>query len=347
MLCRRSGVAGLSTNLLFPDLYTIQSPTERRQPTSLDNHYQATMSFFYSLLHDKFYPLANPKSSFSGKTVLITGANCGLGFEAALKFTSLGASTVILACRSSSKGEAAAGQIEQRTGLTGIVRVWELDMNRYDSLRALATRVKDELPRLDIALLNAGVVQPHCRKSPEGWEETLQVNVLSTVLLGILLLPILEESAATGFKEDQEARQASHLCFVSSGNYEFADIPPSVRNDPSVLRYYSHPDNFAGVEPQYNLSKLFLMYAVNELAARSDARKKDGSGSVIINSVNPGATATSLTRNIDSLALRLLAFVYLRLLARTAEQGSRSLVSACTIGKEGHGRLWAHDTFQV
>ena len=305
------------------------------------------MSFFYSLLHDKFYPPANPTSSFSGKTVLVTGANCGLGFEAALKFTTLGASTVILACRSSSKGEAAAKQIEQQTGHTGVVRVWELDMNSYNSLRALATRVKDDLPRLDIALLNAGVVQPHYRKSPEGWEETLQVNVLSTVLLGILLLPILEESTAAGSKEDQEARQVSHLCFVSSGNYEFAAIPPSVRNEPSILRYYSQPDLFAGVEPQYNISKLFLMYAVNELAAKTDAGRKGSAGNVIINSVNPGATATSLTRNIDSLALRVLAFVYLRLLARTAEQGSRSLVSACTIGEEGHGRLWAHDNLQV
>lgn len=304
------------------------------------------MSFFYSLLYDKFYPPSNPTSSFSGKTVLITGANCGLGYEAALKFTTLGASTVILACRSSSKGEAAAKQIREQTGVTDVVRVWELDMNSYDSLRALAARVKDELPRLDIALLNAGVVQPRYEQSPEGFEETLQVNVLSTVLLGILLLPILKESTAARSKEDQEAPQAPHLCFVSSGNYKLAKITPAARNEPSILRYYSQADHFAGVEPQYNISKLFLMYAVNELAATSDERGKGNAGKVIINTVNPGATATSLTRNIDSLALRVLAFVYLRLMARTAEQGSRSLVSACTVGQEGHGRLWAHDAFQ-
>ena len=105
-------------------------------------------------------------------------------------------------------------------------------MNSYDSLRALTTRVKDELPRLDIGLLNAGVVQPHYRESPEGWEETLQVDVLSTVLLGILLL---HQFKATGSKETTEARQTSHLCFVSSGNYEFGDIPSSVRNEPSIL----------------------------------------------------------------------------------------------------------------
>lgn len=254
---------------------------------------------------------------------------------------------MILACRSSSKGEAAAKQIQEQTGRTGVVRVWDLDMNSYDSLRALVAKVKDELPRLDIALLNAGVVQPHYKQSPEGYEETLQVNVLSTVLLGILLLPILKRSTAAGSKEDQEAPQASHLCFVSSGNYEFANIPLSVRNESNILRYYSQPDHFAGAELQYNISKLFLMYAVNELAATSAVRRGGNAGNVVVNSVNPGATATSLTRNIDSLALRLLAFVYLRLMARTAEQGSRSLVSACTVGEEGHGRLWAHDSFQA
>ena len=199
--------------------------------------------------------------------------------------------------------------------MIGVVRVWDLDMKNYNSLRALVARVKDELPRLDIALLNAGVVQPNYRKSPEGYEETLQVNVLSTVLLGILLLPILKESTAARSKEDQDAPQASHICFVSPGNYEFANISLSVRNEPNLLQYYSQSDHFAGVEPQYNISRLSLMYAVNELAARSDVRRESCAGNVIIHSINPGATATSLTRSIDSLALRVLAFLYLRLLA--------------------------------
>ena len=85
------------------------------------------------------------------------------------------------------------------------------------------------------------------------------------------------------------------------------------------------------------------MYAVNELAAI--ATGKEGTENVIINSVNPGATTTSLTRNIDSLALRIVAFVYLRLLARMVEQGSCSLVSACTLGMESHSRYWEHDRF--
>ena len=303
------------------------------------------MSFFYNLLHAKLFPPANPTASFAGKIVLVTGANCGLGFEAATKFVTLGATTVILACRNPKKGEAAVAAIEQRTGITGVLRSWELDMNSYASVQALATRVTAELPRLDVALLNAGVVQPHYRVSPEGWEETLQVNVLSSALLAMLLLPSLRaNTAAPSGKEagQQPTDDAAHLCFVSSGNYEWAHLSKQALEAPSLLHFFNQQEHFGGAEPQYNISKLFGMYAANEIAARS-ASREGGGRDVIVNSVNPGATATSLTRNIDSLALRIVAFVYLRLLARTAEQGSRSLVSACALGPETNGGYWEHD----
>ena len=296
------------------------------------------MAFFYNLLHAKFFPPSNPTVSFAGKTVLVTGGNCGLGFEAALKFVTLGAKTVVLACRSPEKGNAAAAAIEKRTGRTGVLRSWKLDMNSYASVQVLAARVAAELPDLDIALLNAGVIQPHHIVSPEGWEETLQVNVLSTAFLAMLLLPIL--------REKPNNPDPTHLCFVSSGNYAAAKIKSQAKEAANLLRECSQPTNFAGAEAQYSLSKLISMYASNELAARVVQSSKEGGESVppvIVNSVNPGATATSLTRNIDSLALKMLAWVYLRLLARTAEQGSRSLVSACALGPESHGGYWEND----
>lgn len=298
------------------------------------------MSFFYNLLHAKFFPPSDPAVSFAGKTVLVTGGNCGLGFEAALKFVTLGAKNVVLACRSLEKGDAAVADIEKRTGRRGVLRSWQLDMNSYASVQALAARVAAELPGLDIALLNAGVVQPHYRVSPEGWEETLQVNVLSTAFLAMLLLPILKEKASS---DGNLGGDLAHLCFVSSGNYASANVQKQAKEATNLLREFSQPASFAGAEAQYSVSKLFGMYAADELATRVLAGKEGGEAPVIINSVNPGATATSLTRNIDSLALKVVAWVYLRLLARTAEQGSRSLVSACALGPESHGQYWEHD----
>lgn len=298
------------------------------------------MAFFYNLMHAKFFPPSNPAVSFAGKTVLVTSGNCGLGFEAALKFVTLGAETVVLACRSPEKGDAAVAQIEKRTGRKGVLRSWKLDMNSYASVQALAARVAAELPQLDIALLNAGVVQPHYRVSPEGWEETLQVNVLSTALLAMLLLPILKgnQSAATVSGNDP-----AHLCFVSSGKYDFANVQKQAKEATNLLLEFSQPTTFAGAEAQYSISKLFSMYAANELAAGTVAEQEGAQIPVIVNSVNPGVTATSLARNIDSLALKVVAWLVLRLLARTAEQGSRSLVSACALGQESHGQYWEND----
>jgi NAD(P)-dependent dehydrogenase (short-subunit alcohol dehydrogenase family) len=62
------------------------------------------------------HPPADPVVSFVGKTILVTGANTGLGFQAAVKYAALGASSLILAARSLQKGEAAKNEIVRRTG---------------------------------------------------------------------------------------------------------------------------------------------------------------------------------------------------------------------------------------
>ncbi|KAI4246680.1 MAG: hypothetical protein LQ352_006327, partial [Teloschistes flavicans] len=309
------------------------------------------MSFLYSLLYSKLHPPLPPTSSFQKRTVLVTGANCGLGFEAALKFVSLGATSVILACRSPTKGEDAKREIEARTGCArDVMSVLQLDMGRYESIRAFVQRLKSEAVHLDVALLNAGVVQPEHRVSGEGWEETLQVNVMGTAFLALLLLPLLRE------KKKGVGNHNKNLCFVSSGNYSSAELSPQALASANLLRYCNEKEHFGGPEPQYSISKLFLMYAANEIAASETTRSSSSSSTekdedeksdapvvVVINSVNPGATATSLTRNITGIILRIVAYVYLSLLARTAEEGSRSLVSACALGRESQGGFWQDD----
>ena len=111
---------------------------------------EVIMSFFYKLLHAKFFPPSNPTASFAGNTVLVTGGNCGLGFQAAIKFVTLGAATMILACRNPKNGEAAVAEMERRTGRVGVLRSWELDMTSTPVCRHLAARVAAELPQLNV-----------------------------------------------------------------------------------------------------------------------------------------------------------------------------------------------------
>ncbi|KAL8813210.1 MAG: hypothetical protein Q9223_000963 [Gallowayella weberi] len=311
------------------------------------------MSFLYQLLYDKLHPPFQPTSSFKQRTILVTGANCGLGFEATLKFVQLGAESVILACRTPSKGKIAKSEIEARTGCAkDVIRVMSLDMSSYGSIRdfvdQLRTEIEGEESRLDVALLNAGVVQFEYQKSDEGWEQTLQVNVLGTTYLGMLLLPLLSStSSASSPSTTTTVPPTNNLTFVSSGNYSSAYLSPQALSSPNLLHYYNKTQNFPGPEEQYSISKLFLMYAANELAATVEGNEKTAPYNVVVNSVNPGATATSLTRNITGMILRIVAYIYLNLLARTAEEGSRSLVSACALGQKSHGGFWQDDKLVV
>ncbi|KAL8666225.1 MAG: hypothetical protein Q9168_007533 [Polycauliona sp. 1 TL-2023] len=307
------------------------------------------MSFLLSLLSSKLNPPSQPTHPFTSRTILVTGANSGLGLQSAQKFISLGAKTVILACRTIKKAEGARNEIVEATGCEGgRMRCMELDMGDFGSIRGFVAELRkmEGGLQLDVALLNAGVVQFGYEVGSGGWEQTLGVNVLGTTLLAMLLLPILRSQPST--PASPSTIQNKNLVFVSSGNYQYAALSPTaLTSSSSLLQYYNQRQNFAGPEEQYSISKLFLMYAADELAAAStmsiEHEEKKKEGDVVINSVNPGATATNLTRNISGFFLSIVAYVYLTLLARTAEQGSRSLVAACSLGRESSGGLWQDD----
>lgn len=96
-----------------------------------------------------------PTKDCTGRTVIITGANAGLGKEAARHYVRLNAEKVIIACRSAEKGEATKQDIEQSTGRNGAIEVWQLDLASYESVKQFAKRV-NMLPRVDIMIENAG-----------------------------------------------------------------------------------------------------------------------------------------------------------------------------------------------
>lgn len=84
--------------------------------------------FLYSQL---FVTPSYPATYFTGQTIIITGSNVGLGYEAARHFTRLGAAKVILAVRNCQAGEEAKRSIELSTHITGVCEVWQLDLASY------------------------------------------------------------------------------------------------------------------------------------------------------------------------------------------------------------------------
>jgi retinol dehydrogenase-12 len=148
---------------------------------------------FVGFVRSQFTTLPYPAFDFTGQTVIVAGANTGLGLEATRHIVRLGAAKAIIACRSIEKGEAAKKDIEESTERKDVVEVWQVDLGSYESVKEFCARVQ-KLDRLDAVVENAGIATPHFQLL-EGMESTITVNVISTFLMALLLLPKLRADA--------------------------------------------------------------------------------------------------------------------------------------------------------
>lgn len=292
------------------------------------------MSGLFRLCRTRKNPPADPTEvSFAGKTVVITGATSGLGFEAAIKHLNLGVDTLIIGSRNRKRGDETKAELEMRTNRLGVIQVWELEMDKFESVKDFAKRVDVEVPRVDVALLNAGLWNREYIATAEGWEEALQVNALSTCFLALLLLPKLRRSASVS--------GPAHLTVVSSQQFTRVRAQ-SLRCDGPLLKHLNSPESYNG-RNQYGISKLLVEYLVKEIASLT--RNDDGTVQVIVNSVSPGFCASSLVRQYNKMYERMALWIVFKLFGRTAEQGSRSLVSATFQGVESQGKCWRSDGY--
>ncbi|KAI0418974.1 putative short-chain dehydrogenase/reductase family protein [Xylaria grammica] len=271
-----------------------------------------------------FLKLPVPSRTFSGLTVIVTGANSGLGLEAARHIVRLDAAKVILAVRDQKKGIAAKESIVESTGKAeSIIDVWELDLASRTSVKAFAARA-DSLDRLDVVLENAGVLT-HDFSMAEDNEKTITVNVINTFLLAFLLLPKLRSTSVELSKEVV-------LTFTGSLTHWLAGFPE--RNSSSILRALADKDK-ADMRQRYVLSKLLELLAFRELSEAVSKSSKPGD--IVVNIVNPGSVQTALDREGHGpRAMVWTAFV--GTVGRTAEEGSRTLVHGAQGGRETHGQ---------
>jgi len=129
-----------------------------------------------------------------GKTILVTGANSGIGLEAVKLFAANGAE-VIMACRNTAKAEDAAGQVRQATSQANLV-IMSLDLADLDSIGAFAKVVKDRFHKIDVLLNNAGLMAPPLQRTKDGFEMQFGTNHLGHFALTGQLLEILEKAPA-------------------------------------------------------------------------------------------------------------------------------------------------------
>jgi len=128
----------------------------------------------------------------AGKTAVITGANTGLGFETA-RWLSINGATVILACRSLDKAEAAANVLRRDTKSDSMVSVVQLDLSNLDNVRACAHRLATTAIEIDMLILNAGVMGINDDTTSE-LEPHMATNHVAHSLFMLLLAPNLRRN---------------------------------------------------------------------------------------------------------------------------------------------------------
>ncbi|ETS85418.1 hypothetical protein PFICI_03443 [Pestalotiopsis fici W106-1] len=269
--------------------------------------------------------LPYPERSYAGKTIVITGSNTGLGKEAARHYARLGAKKLILVVRNIDKGKDAKEDIETTAAPDVDIDVWKLDLASYDDIRAFSSRLEAELDRVDIFHANAGLVSAKYSQV-NGVETNISINVISTFLLVASVMPKLKASAA-------EFGIRPTLTITSSGSHRHTQFPQ--KSEPSVFASLNDKNYANGVHwrEQYPISKLVGIFVARAIAEEYPA----DSYPVTINLINPGLCHSNLAREAEG--IQKFAFsVTKTALARSTEQGSRTLVHGGSQGAESHGK---------
>ena len=269
-------------------------------------------------------------TSLTGKTVIITGGNTGLGLEAARQYITLNASSVILACRSISKGKEAAKYLSNHPTVTSTnpgveIRVMGVDLDDETSVVNFASQVKKELNTLDILLLNGGVNFMNYQLSKSGHERVMQVNYQSNALLALELLPLLESTAS-------QRGKPSRLTFVGSGTHKMHSLNKApLDKEETVAHRWDDKKRYNPMQ-QYSNSKLMIAAFTQELARHVSSSK------VIVNNLCPGMVSTGLDVNLP-LWLKPIMRIWRLARARTPEVGARTYIYATSVaGAESHGK---------
>ncbi len=216
-----------------------------------------------------------------GKTVLITGANSGIGYFTALAFAKTGAH-VIVAGRNPEKVDTAISQIREQE-ITGSVEPAIGDMASLKSIQSLAHDVQQRHARLDVLINNAGVMMPPASKTKDGFEAQFGVNFLGHFALTGLLYETLRTTPASRVVTlSSIAHRGAHI--------DFDNLKLEKPYDP---------------KREYYQSKLADIVFALELGRRAEAKGQ----SVLSLACHPGFTRTDLQRHLDPEILQKMEFM--------------------------------------
>lgn len=297
------------------------------------------------------------ETNLSGKTVIITGGNAGLGYEAARQYLTLGANRLILACRSIPKGEEAAASLRadptvKKSNPSASIEVFELDLDDYQSGLRFSNKVKQEVKELDILLNNGGQVALGYKKSKSGHEQNMQgkgnkihgrtlvamlinllanqVNCYTHLLISIELFPLLRSTAALRGLPSRITFTGPATQITQNTLTKKPILPGS-----TILGHFDDEANYNKYF-RYADTKTVVNAYVRHLATLAPSE-------VIVNNPCPGLVQTGFDKNLP-FYLRLPMVLVRRAMGRTVEEGARTLVYASAVaGPEANGKFLQHN----
>ena len=250
-----------------------------------------------------------------GKTCLVTGANSGLGRAAAIDLARRGGN-IILACRPGHTET--CGEIKSASG-SGSVDLIEVDLADLRSVHRFCDELSRRGVRIDIALLNAGLMSRRSRKTPQGYEIMFAVHFLSKrVMIDRLLKDgVIRPSSQAGgtprivIIASESHRSAKAIDFDRLGAYTEYGITESMGH--------------------YALSKLALCTYATELSRRLNPTERID---VAVHVMCPGGVATNIARDAPVL-LRPIINAVLRRFFQSPEEAIGPVVYLCCAEEAG------------
>lgn len=210
------------------------------------------------------------------QTIVVTGANSGIGREAALNLAGRG-HRILMLCRDSEKSKQARGEITAQSGNEEIF-LMPVDLSDQDSIRMVAADIKRRYKVIDVLVNNAGVYKVKKESTAQGIEMTFAVNFLAPFMLSELLL----ENLSAGGK--------GRIINVVSELYKKGTIK---LDDINMQTRYKTGDAYAN-------SKLAAVLYTIELA------KKTAEKGITVNALHPGVLATNAFRDYPDFIMKIV-----------------------------------------
>jgi len=243
------------------------------------------------------------KVKLTGKVVIVTGANSGIGYEIA-KEMAIREAQVIMACRNLDAAAKAIRELKQEIKGSSVIVPMELDLGSIRSIKNFAEEIKSTYSKVDILINNAGVSFPaNARpKTKDGFEIHFGVNHLGHFLLTTLLLEVLKKA------------ESSRIVIVSSLLHERGKL---YLDDLNLENVMEKTDAYAN-------SKLANVYFCNELSQRlKDSR-------INVYAACPGWVYSNLFRHYERKWYHIFIFPIALLYMRSPKQGAQTAIYCAT-----------------